>query len=57
MIFLANSFANQSGSTLSQPSEQSAQQGLADAGHTDKPLNTFGDRERPQKKQFTGFKV
>ena len=37
--------------------EQSAQQGLADAGHTDKPLNTFGDRERPQKKQFTGFKI
>jgi len=36
--------------------EQSAQEGLADAGH-DKPLNTFGDRERPQKKQFTGFKV
>jgi replicative DNA helicase len=35
--------------------EQSAQQGLADAGH-DKPLNTFGDREKPQKK-FTGFKV
>ena len=37
--------------------EQSAQEGLADAGHTDKPLNTFGDREKPQKKQFTGFKV
>lgn len=37
--------------------EQSAQEGLADAGHTDKPLNTFGDRERTQKKQFTGFKV
>ena len=36
--------------------EQSAQEGLADAGH-DKPLNTFGDRERPQKKQFSGFKV
>jgi replicative DNA helicase len=35
--------------------EQSAQEGLADAGH-DKPLNTFGDRERAQKK-FTGFKV
>jgi len=28
---------------------------LADAGH-DKPLNTFGDREKSQKK-FTGFKV
>lgn len=36
--------------------EQSAQDGLADAGH-DKPLNTFGERERPQKKQFSGFKV
>lgn len=37
--------------------EQSAQEGLADAGHSDKPLNTFGDRERPQKKSFDGFKV
>jgi len=35
--------------------EQSAQQGLADAGH-DKPLNTFGNREIPKKK-FEGFKV
>ena len=35
--------------------EQSAQDGLADAGH-DKPLNTFGDRER-QPKKFSGFKV
>jgi archaellum biogenesis ATPase FlaH len=35
--------------------EQSAQDGLADAGITDKPLNTFGDRER--KKNFDGFKV
>jgi replicative DNA helicase len=35
--------------------EQSAQTGLADAGH-DKPLNTFGERER-QPKKFSGFKV
>ena len=40
--------------------EQSAQDGLADAGHKgppDKPLNTFGDREKPHKKNFDGFKV
>ena len=36
--------------------EQSAQDGIADAGH-DKPLNTFGNREKPQKKSFDGFKV
>ena len=38
--------------------EQSAQDGLADAGHSgpDKPLNTFGNREKPQNK-FDGFKV
>lgn len=36
--------------------EQSAQNDIVDSGN-DKPLNTFGDRERPQKKQFTGFKV
>jgi replicative DNA helicase len=36
--------------------EQSAQNDITDSGN-DKPLNTFGDRERPQKKQFTGFKV
>ena len=36
--------------------EQSAQSGLADAGH-DKPLNTFGNREEKPKKQFDGFKV
>ena len=35
--------------------EQSAQTGLADAGH-DKPLNTFGNRETIKKK-FEGFKV
>jgi hypothetical protein len=34
--------------------EQQAQNGIADAGHNDKPLNTFGDRE---KKKFDGFKV
>jgi replicative DNA helicase len=37
--------------------EQSAQQGITDAGHNDKPLNTFGDRERTAKKNFDGFKV
>ena len=36
--------------------EQSGQEGLADAGQ-DKPLNTFGNREKPQKKSFDGFKV
>jgi replicative DNA helicase len=36
--------------------EQSAQQGLADAGH-DKPLNSFGMREQNNKKSFDGFKV
>jgi hypothetical protein len=33
--------------------EQSAQVGIADAGHNDKPLNTFGNRD----KKFEGFKV
>lgn len=44
--------------------EQSAQDGLIDTGHSghhkkheDKPLNTFGTRERPEKKNFGGFKV
>ena len=36
--------------------EQSAQNDIIDSGN-DKPLNTFGDRERSQKKQFSGFKV
>jgi len=36
--------------------EQSAQDGLTDSGQ-DKPLNTFGDREKPAKKNFDGFKV
>jgi replicative DNA helicase len=35
--------------------EQSAQVDIADAGHDDKPLNTFGERERPNK--FEGFKI
>ena len=36
--------------------EQSAQEDLIDSGQVDdKPLNTFGDRERPNK--FGGFKV
>lgn len=37
--------------------EQSAQDGLADAGITDKPLNTFGNREKPQRNKFDSFKV
>ena len=37
--------------------EQSGQDGLADAGITDKPLNTFGNRENQKKKSFDGFKV
>jgi replicative DNA helicase len=36
--------------------EQSAQDGITDSGQ-DKPLNTFGDREKPVKKNFDGFKV
>lgn len=37
--------------------EQGAQDGIADAGKTpDRPLNTFGNREKPQNK-FGGFKV
>jgi replicative DNA helicase len=36
--------------------EQSAQTGLSDAGQ-DKPLNTFGDREKQAKKSFEGFKI
>jgi len=36
--------------------EQSGQDGLADAGN-DKPLNTFGDREKSNKNKFDGFKV
>ena len=35
--------------------EQSAQVDITDAGHDDKPLNTFGERERPNK--FEGFKI
>ena len=39
--------------------EQSGQDGLVDVGNggPDKPLNTFGDRERPNRKDFGGFKV
>jgi replicative DNA helicase len=36
--------------------EQAAQNGIADAGYSDKPLNTFGTREEKQNK-FSGFKV
>jgi hypothetical protein len=35
--------------------EQSGQTGLADSGHQDKPVNTFGNRET--KKSFEGFKT
>jgi replicative DNA helicase len=38
--------------------EQSAQEDLVDAGQVDdKPLNTFGERERTSKNKFGGFKV
>jgi replicative DNA helicase len=36
--------------------EQSAQNEIVDSGHTDKPLNTFGNREKP-KRSFDGVKV
>ena len=36
--------------------EQSSQDGITDSGQ-DKPLNTFGNREKKQKKSFDGFKV
>ena len=36
--------------------EQSSQDGITDSGQ-DKPLNTFGNREKPQKKSFDGFKI
>lgn len=36
--------------------DQSGQDGITDSGQ-DKPLNTFGNREKPQKKSFDGFKV
>ena len=36
--------------------DQSGQDGIIDSGQ-DKPLNTFGNREKPQKKSFDGFKV
>ena len=35
--------------------EQSAQS-LSDSGH-DKPINTFGDREKPKSNKFDGFKI
>jgi replicative DNA helicase len=37
--------------------DQSGQNGISDSGQPDKPLNTFGNREKPQKKSFDGFKV
>jgi replicative DNA helicase len=36
--------------------DQSGQNGITDSGQ-DKPLNTFGNRDKPQKKSFDGFKV
>jgi replicative DNA helicase len=36
--------------------EQSSQDGITDSGQ-EKPLNTFGNREKSQKKSFDGFKV
>ena len=36
--------------------DQSGQDGITDSGMPDKPLNTFGNRDKPQKK-FDGFKV
>ena len=36
--------------------EQSAQDGITDSGQ-DKPLNTFGTREKPEKSKFDAFKV
>ena len=36
--------------------EQSSQDSITDSGQ-DKPLNTFGNREKSQKKSFDGFKV
>ena len=37
--------------------EQSAQEDITDSGQDTPPLNTFGNREKPQKKSFDGFKV
>jgi hypothetical protein len=38
--------------------EQAAQEDLVDSGQIDdKPLNTFGDRERRSNDKFGGFKV
>jgi hypothetical protein len=37
--------------------EQSAQMDIVDSGQNDKPLNTFGDRERKFKSNFNGIKV
>jgi hypothetical protein len=39
--------------------EQSAQEGIVDSNQDDKPLNTFGNRERASnsKNKFGGFKV
>ena len=37
--------------------ENSAQQDIADAGHDDEPINSFGNRERKFNNKFNGIKV
>jgi hypothetical protein len=37
--------------------EQSAQNDIVDSGQDDKPLNTFGDRERKFNNKFEGIKI
>ena len=37
--------------------EQSAQEDIVDSGQDDKPLNTFGNRERKFNSKFEGVKV
>jgi hypothetical protein len=37
--------------------EPTAQQGIADSGQDDEPINTFGNRERKFNSKFEGIKV
>jgi hypothetical protein len=37
--------------------EPTAQQGIADSGQNDEPINTFGNRERKFNSKFEGIKV
>ena len=37
--------------------EQSAQEDIVDSGQEDKPLNTFGNRERKFNSKFEGIKI